>query len=386
MMTIPVPSRREILLGGLATAFALGAAAQAQGAETNDAFARGRALMAGFASVDVHSHAGRFFADRDAASALPSAADRLRGSAIDAVLLSGVADLPLLASGSGGLVPTRPFRKGEALTEYRRQIALLQSIASTPGLRRGERCSDIAARDGGGTAVLFAIEGGDFIEDRLDRIAAARTDGVRAVTIVHYATNQIGDPQTAAPVHDGLSSLGRRIVRELGDSGILVDLSHCSLAATKHAVASSRRPMLLSHTNIGFSGLVHPRLISVDHARVVTEAGGLLGLLPGGAGVTDLAAFIDLIQRSVDALGIDHVGIGTDMDYTFKSVLPDYRHWPLLAAALSDRGYRQDELARILGGNFLRLMAATTGETCGQPLGRPATSILTEPGESHAPD
>jgi membrane dipeptidase len=360
----------------MATAASLCGPGRAQAAEEQEALARGRAIMRGFPNVDVHSHAGRFFAAAGTDGvAIPSPSERLRGMGISGVLLSGVADLPILASGPGGLAPARAFRPGEAFAEYRRQIALLRRVAREPKLRHAGPCRDVGAPGRNETTILFAIEGGDFIEDQMERIAAARADGVRAVTIIHYAVNQIGDPQTAAPVHGGLSTLGRRIVRELGDAGILVDLSHASIAATRHAVSVASRPMLLSHSNIGFSGLSHPRLISLEHARMVTQAGGLLGLLPGGTDVTDLASFTDLVMRTVEVVGIDHVGIGTDMDYTFRSVIPDYRHWPLLVAALDSRGVRRDEIARIMGGNFLRLLADVAGGACdgyARPSIRPA--------------
>jgi membrane dipeptidase len=91
---------------------------------------------------------------------------------------------------------------------------------------------------------------------------------------------------------------------------------------------------------------------------VVTEAGGLIGALPAGAGETRFVDYVDTIFRAVDDLGIDHVGVGTDMDFTFKAVLDDYRDWPLVPAALLARGMGSSEVAKVMGGNFLRLFAA----------------------------
>lgn len=209
---------------------------------------------------------------------------------------------------------------------------------------------------------MFVMEGGDFIEDDLGRIDMAWDDGVRSITVIHYNANQIGDPQTGPEVHGGLTPLGRDILQGLARRGILIDLSHASLAATKQAVELIDRPMILSHSNIRMAGADHPRLIGADHAQLVTGNGGLIGLLPGGAGVPDLAAMLDMVLRTIDLVGFDHIAIGTDMDYTFRSTIPTYFEWPLLVAGLLERGLAEGEVAKIIGGNFLRVLGAATGE------------------------
>src|SRR6185437_3117790 len=156
--------------------------------------------------------------------------------------------------------------------------------------------ADIAAAQGAHkVAAVFAVEGGDFIENRLERVRQAYADGVRAITIVHYHPNQIGDPQTEAPRFPGLTDIGKDIVHEMNRVGVIVDLAHASFGVTRDAVGISSRPMMISHTNLKRPGLDHPRLVSVEHARLVTEHGGIVGSVPSGIGQKTLADWIDSI-------------------------------------------------------------------------------------------
>jgi membrane dipeptidase len=205
------------------------------------------------------------------------------------------------------------------------------------------------------SGAVFAVEGGDFIEDRLDRVHQAFRDGVRAVTLVHYHVNQIGDIQTEASVHDGLTALGKSIVAEMNRTGIIIDLAHATFAVTKDVLSVSSKPIMISHTNIATASVNHPRLISPDHAKLVASAGGIIGSWPSGIGQTSFSDYIDSIQRLVDTVGIDHAAIGTDMDANFKPVLRSYRDWSLIPAALLARGMHDEEVAKIMGGNFLRV-------------------------------
>jgi Membrane dipeptidase (Peptidase family M19) len=90
--------------------------------------------------------------------------------------------------------------------------------------------------------------------------------------------------------------------------------------------------------------------------------GGIIGSWPSGLGLSSFADYIDAILRLVDAAGIDHTAIGTDMDANFKPVLRSYRDWSLIPAALLARGMREDEVAKVMGGNFMRIFRANLGQ------------------------
>ena len=321
-------------------------------------------------SVDTHAHPGRFFLKHlpyqtptTQAFGAPfekNAIADLDAGNVSAALFAAVADMRLLEmTATGGLHAGRDFQAGEAYADYKRQLGLLKSLLANRELTKGLTPSDAyAAHDHHKTAAVFAVEGGDFIEDHLDRVHEAFHDGVRAITIVHYHVNQIGDIQTEAPVHQGLTRLGKSIVREMNRAGIIVDLAHATFAVAKDVVEVSSKPVMISHSNLLTPNATFPRLISSEHAKLVAAAGGIIGSWPSGMGQATFADFVDSIQRLVDTVGVEHVAIGTDMDANYKPVLRSYRDWSLIPAALLARGMREPEVANIMGGNFLRIFKA----------------------------
>jgi membrane dipeptidase len=329
--------------------------------------AAGVAFLERHATVDTHSHPGRFFL-KQLVDQTPTTrafgqafedqaiADLTAGN-VSAALFCAVADMRLLEmTPTQGLRAAKEWTPGEAYADYRRQIAELKRLLSNRALTPGLTPADIdAAHRRHQTGAVFAVEGGDFIEERLDRVQAAFRDGVRAVTLVHYHINQIGDIQTEAPVHQGLTALGKAIVAEMNRTGIIIDLAHATFAVTKDVLSLSSKPVMISHTNIATASVNHPRLISSEHAKLVASTGGIIGSWPSGVGQTSFADYIDSIQRLVDTVGIDHAAIGTDMDANFKPVLRSYRDWGLIPAALLARGMHDEEVAKIMGENFLRV-------------------------------
>jgi membrane dipeptidase len=159
-------------------------------------------------------------------------------------------------------------------------------------------------------------------------------------------------------VHQGLTALGKSVVAEMNQTGIIIDLAHATFAVTRDVIEVSAKPIMISHTNLVTPTVNHPRLINNEHAKLVAEAGGIIGSWPSGVGQTTFADYIDSIQRLVDVVGIDHVAIGTDMDANFKPVLRSYRDWSLIPAALLARGLQHQDVAKIMGGNFLRVFKA----------------------------
>ena len=332
--------------------------------------AAGAAFLEHHVSVDTHSHPGRFFLKNlpyetpttrafGAAFEDRAIAD-LNAGRVSAALIAAVSDMRLLEmTATGGLHAAGEYQPGEAYADYRRQLVELKALTGNPALAQGLTPSDIdRARGRRLTAAVFAVEGGDFIEDKLDRVHEAFHDGVRAITIVHYHVNQIGDIQTQAPVHEGLTSLGKSIVREMSRTGIIVDLAHATFAVTKDVLDVTAKPVMISHTNLSSPALNHPRLISRDHAKLVAQAGGIIGSWPSGVGQSTFADYIDSIRRLIDAVGVDHVAIGTDMDANYRPVLRSYLDWSLIPAALLARGMHDAEVAKIMGGNFMRLFKA----------------------------
>ena len=209
---------------------------------------------------------------------------------------------------------------------------------------------------------MLAVEGCDFLEGDLDRLDAMAARGVRSVQLTHYLVNETGDIQTAPPVHGGLTRFGADAVRRMNRCGIIVDVAHCSEATVKGVVAATTKPILCSHANLkepGHPDGDHPRYISPDYARMVAETGGVIGAWIAVLWTEKLPGLIRHLFRLIDAVGIDHVGIGTDLPAgAAKAELPDFSRHREIAAALRQRGMTEDEVAKVCSGNWLRVFRA----------------------------
>ena len=324
--------------------------------------------MADGPRVDLHSHAGRcFLAGLPAghpvvaglgAASVADAVRAARAAGVTVLCLSAVADFAVLRPDPAtGLRAVRDFRPGEAYADYQRQLAGIGEAVAAAGAEVATSAADLdrAARDGR-IAVLLGCEGGDFLEGDLGRLEPARASGLTVLTLVHYRVSEIGDVQTEAPVHDGLSRLGRDVVAECNRLGIVIDCAHASFATTMAVLEASSQPVIISHGQLGYPGTSHPRLMTAPHAAAVAEAGGLVGAWPCGITSRSLADFGTEIIRLTEAAGPDHVALGTDLDGNYRPVLTSYDQLTDLASLLQDRGLPSAHIHQILGGNALTLL------------------------------
>ena len=328
--------------------------------------------------IDLHGHAGRcFLAGLPAghqlvatmgAAAVGDAVRAAQAAGMTAVNLSAVSDFAVLRSDPGkGLRAHRDFRPGEAYADYRRQLDGIRAGAAEAGAQVATSADDLerAARDGR-TAVLLGCEGGDFLEGDLGRLAEARAAGVTLLTLVHYRVNELGDVQTEAPVHGGLSRFGRDVVAECNRLGIVIDCAHATFGTTMAVLEDSSQPVIISHGQLGHADAGHadaghpdadhPRLMTADHAAAVAEAGGLIGAWPCGFTSRSFADFGTEILRLTEAAGPDRVAIGTDLDGNYRPVLTSYDQLADLAGLLRDRGLPAADVGQILGGNAMNLL------------------------------
>jgi membrane dipeptidase len=140
--------------------------------------------------------------------------------------------------------------------------------------------------------------------------------------------------------------------------GMLVDVAHASEATALGAVQASSRPVIASHVHV-HGKLTHPRFIRTDLARTIAnKGGGVVGAWPAGIGITDLKGFVDRALELVDLVGIDHVCLGTDMDANYKPVFDTYANLPYFVSGLAQRGLGEADIAKLIGGNFIRLLTA----------------------------
>ncbi len=371
-------SRRNVLIGG----GVLGAAALGGGYflkhpkkvpigfDLSDSeLETARAFLKENLAFDSHAHPGRTFV-RGATGLAPklklykalgtfekNAVADMKAGGMAAACFSLVSDFQVLNLGGHGLATDRDFKPGEAYASYQRQIKNLKSLASAGLVQALQSPDDLAhAHRAGKIGAWFTAEGGDFLEGKPSRVHSAYSDGLRAITIMHYRTNELGDIMTAPPVHGGLTSAGKEVVRAMNDIGMVIDTAHASEDTVRGVLKASRAPVLCSHTHIkGDHTHEIPRFISVDLAREIAAEGGMLGLWPAGFGISTLSGMVDRAFELVDLLGADHVCLGTDMDANYKPVMETYLKTPWLVGGLLKRGMSKEDTAKLMGGNILRL-------------------------------
>jgi len=292
------------------------------------------------------------------AAAVADAIRAARAAGMTALVLAAVADFAVLRPDpASGLRAHRDFRAGEAYADTQRQLAGIRQAVAEAGAQVATSAADLdqAVRDGR-TAVLLGCEGGDFLEGDLGRLEQARAAGLTVLTLVHYRVSDIGDVQTEAPVHAGLSRFGREVVAECNRLGIVVDCAHASFATTMAVLAASSQPVIISHGQLGHAEEGHPRLMSARHAAAVAEAGGLVGAWPCGITSRSLDDFGTEIIRLAEAAGPDHVALGTDLDGNYRPVLTSYEQLDDLTGLLAARGLPAARIHQILGGNALKFL------------------------------
>ncbi|MBO0719599.1 MAG: dipeptidase [Blastocatellia bacterium] len=234
----------------------------------------------------------------------------------------------------------------------------------------------------GKIASLMGIEGGHAIEDSLGALRQFYRLGVRYMTLTHTNTNNwadsaggIGAP--AKKLHGGLSDFGKEVVREMNRLGMMVDISHVSDDTFWNCIEVSQAPIIASHsacrslTNVS-------RNMSDDMLRALAKKGGVVminffnGFInteyakPGmpapakPAHSATLAMLMEHFDHAIKVAGIDHVGIGSDFDGV-EGLLPqgmdDISRLPTITYELLKRGYSDEEVKKVLGGNLLRTMA-----------------------------
>jgi len=346
-------SRRE-LIRGIGATLSMALAGCTSIAEKHRVAAGDLARESG--SVDLHAHPGMF---RTSPLSMDAQAQRMGKGHVKTVLFAAVADGPLIGRrASGGLYATREPTSGELPTATWWQIDQVRARVTKGTLRPIMTPSDmdVVLREGG-TGAMFAIEGGDFLEGKLAGVEDAQRRGVRSIQLVHYRVNELGDIQTEPPRHGGLTPFGLDVIREMNRLGMVVDLAHLTHDGVRQAVAVTKKPVILSHTVLETP---FARSVSREHARLVADNGGVIGIFPVNSSYHGFSGYVTHIERMIEIVGVDHVGVGTDMDGISPPAFvayDDYGEWPSIGAALLARGRSPQDVEKVLGGNFRRVFA-----------------------------
>jgi microsomal dipeptidase-like Zn-dependent dipeptidase len=206
------------------------------------------------------------------------------------------------------------------------------------------------------TGALLSIEGLQNLEGRIENVGRLHAAGFRMAGIAHFFDNELGGSMHGVR-KGGLTPLGRQAVREMEARGIIVDIAHSSPAAVAEVLAMARRPVVSSHGGVQATCKVN-RNLSDDQLRGIARTGGLVGIGYWDAAVCDLrpAAVAAAIAHVRDTIGIDHVALGSDFDGAVTTGF-DTAGLANVTQALLDRGFTDEEVAKVMGGNLLRLLA-----------------------------
>lgn len=315
-------------------------------------------------SFDLHTHPGLFF--RKGAEGYTgdepflARISEMRDRGLNGAFVSLVADWPLLRRTDTGIEQARSFAGDEGWAAFQLQLTGLKELLGLSAAKIALTADELSAGDQ--LTIYIACEGGDFLGGKIERIEAAYTDGLRSIQLVHYADNELGDLQTSAPQHNGMSAFGKDVVRKMNELGMVIDVAHASAKTVQDVVSISTAPVILSHSILeaGDHRPVAARAISAEHAKMIAGQGGVIGMWPSGFS-TSFDEFVEHTLRMVDTVGIDHVGIGTDMDANYMPVIQDYTEFFRWPEALVQKGLNPEEVGKLTGGNARRVLQEVLG-------------------------
>ena len=232
-----------------------------------------------------------------------------------------------------------------------------------------------AAHKAGKFAALMGMEGGHMIDDSLAVLRDYQRLGVRYLTLSHSVNTNWADSSGDKPAHNGLTTFGKDVVRELNRLGVMVDISHVADKTFWDALETSKAPLVASHSSMrAISG--HARNMTDDMVRALGAKGGVVminysvGFLSNErfeAGQRNVPEadlprvswekIVDHIDHAVKLAGAAHVGLGSDFDgTTVPDGMEDASKLPKITAALLAKGYSEQDVKNILGENILRLL------------------------------
>ena len=335
-------------------------------------------------------------------------------------LPAGHVDLPRLEEGKVDVQTVALYvqnflygQPGEPSRQARRLLdAMVEAIETNADrvelARTGSDVERIVAA--GKIAMPLAIEGGHAIESSLETLREFHSLGVSSMTLTHNVSHGWADSSADEPKWGGLNDLGRDVVREMNELGMVVDVSHVSDSTFFDVLEVTQDPVIFSHSGVRAIN-PHRRNVSDEMLVALAENGGVVSIvfvlnyltpeyrdalnelnaigrpwyrqLPTpedldvqsamehlNAGrdwpmenLPTLEDLLDHIDHAVDVAGVDHVGLGADMYPRTPSPvgIRGVEDYPNITRGLKARGYTDEDVGKIMGGNLLRVWKAVTG-------------------------
>jgi membrane dipeptidase len=278
-----------------------------------------------------------------------------------AVCLGHTGDGPALGRDAADRLVIRNAAAGELWRHTRARLDFMDDMVRRQALRRALQRGDLErAHHDRAPAIVQLIEGCPFLEGRLERFAEVHRRGVRQLQLLHFLRSDLGDNQTESPDQGGLTALGRQVIAECNRLGLVVDTAHGTMQFVEQAATASRTPLVLSHTHVTRQPGFRSRLVSREHATLIAQTGGVVGIWSiVTADVQALSDFADRLARAVDAVGVDHVALASDIGGRVRSVWTDYASFPDIVRFLRQKGFSAADIGKIVGGNYVRVFNAS---------------------------
>jgi membrane dipeptidase len=254
----------------------------------------------------------------------------------------------------------------------------------------------LEAKKAGKVGFMPGTQNTKFLDDTVDRLDRMHRKGLRIIQITYNATNAVGAGSMEAPENRfGLSRLGHMVVERMNEIGMLIDTGHSSPETQFRAAEVSTKPIIISHAGM-MSKIEQPRATTDEAIKLVADKGGVMGVIStpsaiAGSDKCTVEDMIDNIEHAVNIAGIDGVGFGSDfiIPATIEQILsaPEWDEevvagigafevwpwsdghvgwennsaYPNMTRGLIKRGYSDEDIAKIMGGNFLRVIKDTIG-------------------------
>jgi membrane dipeptidase len=238
------------------------------------------------------------------------------------------------------------------------------------------------ARAANKIALIITMEGVEPLGEDLNLLRAFYELGVRSVGLTHARRNAAGSGgifKSSGSPRDGMTNFGREVVSECERLGIVIDLAHINPKGFEEIADLTSKPLIVSHTNARkFCDI--ERNISDEQIKIIGDRGGVVGinaiLVSPHANTSTIDRYVDHIEHMIDLIGIDGVGIGFDFcEYLFQQLpenvraelaakltkphfIPDltnHSHARNLTRKLIERGFSDEDVGKILRGNWLRI-------------------------------
>jgi microsomal dipeptidase-like Zn-dependent dipeptidase len=213
-------------------------------------------------------------------------------------------------------------------------------------------------RTGSGVVgAMLSIEGLQDLEGKIDNLDKLYAAGFRVAGLAHFFDNDVAGSMHGVK-KGGLTPLGRAVVARMEKLGMVVDVAHSSHATVGEVIAMARRPIVSSHGGVQATCKVN-RNLTDDEIRGIAKTGGVIGIGYWDAAICsnkpeDAAKAIAYVR---DLVGIDHVGLGSDFDGAVTTGF-DASQVSAITQALLDRGFSDDDIRKVMGGNVIRLLTA----------------------------